>query len=160
MAWITSHPLAVSDVVIGWLVGIYVTIAIIAMFLILLGLGIENGAGGEGLGLLALGIGLFWPLLLPFWLRHRSSRNAPGASPPAAAPVRTETAKSATRSTLPPPSSAGSATSGPRNAAIITPTAGQRCERCGNRLVPHDTPRAWGKGAVCGGCAADLGVAG
>jgi len=102
--------------------------------------------GARGRGVLLMTLAVLWPVFVYGGVRGRfRSGGAAGGR------------KRAGSGTLGAPASARGPAGEARAAAVITATPGQRCARCGS--VIRDVARAWGTGAVFGGCASDLGVA-
>ncbi|HSI32623.1 MAG: hypothetical protein ACAI43_21725 [Phycisphaerae bacterium] len=154
MNWIAEMSLADMPKWVVVLIACYaagMAIAFVAMFV---GLCRSAKPGetyeGEGMMWVMIFLSLFWPAWVYGSVR---ARVVGGATSPAKK-------KKAGSGTLGAPASGGGAADDARAAAavVVEATPGQRCARCGS--VIRDVARKWGTGAVCGGCASDLGVSG
>ena len=140
------------------LVGAYlaITAVVFVVFIILAMASLKGrGTGGEeGFAFLLAILAVFWPFFILHWVR--SLRNWWAGAPAA---KKSTGGQPAGPASLPPPASSSHNPAGGSHAGrIITATPGQRCKRCGSVIAATDAPRAWGRDAVCSGCAADLGL--
>ncbi|HYE21279.1 MAG TPA: hypothetical protein VEA69_22725 [Tepidisphaeraceae bacterium] len=164
MGWHTGWLIGMSDLA-GWSIVIYAGIALVTAFVV----AIKASKAGlrttpEGDGVFAFILGAAWPvvLIVHFATRRKRAAAEGGRAAGTLGPGGTGAASAGRAPPLPPPASAGAPAGGASRgaAAVVTAAPGQQCARCGDRLTAHDAPRAWGHEAVCGRCAADLGVAG